>query len=78
MYARHVMMNLYLRAQRWGAFAWKVVQIFTLAYVLYMALSMIYVGIVRDAEDRGAERKKIENFETHKKLNAQDRQRRHK
>jgi len=70
MYARHFMMNAYQTAERWGAFAWKVVQIVTIAYVLYMALSLIYVGIVRDAEQRGADRKRIENYETFRKMNA--------
>lgn len=71
MYARHMTMRLYEALSRWGSFTWKVIQVAAILYVLGMALSYIYIGIVRDSEYRGAERKKIQNYETHRQIEAE-------
>lgn len=70
MYARYAVMRLYRRAVPVGRFIRRAAFAGAILYTLYMAISQIYVGIVYDAEERGAERKKIENFETWKKMNA--------
>ena len=70
MYLRHRTMRLYTWVSYYAEKAWTALQWIAIVYVLYMAISQVYVGIVRDAEYRGEERKKLENLETWKRMNA--------
>lgn len=71
MYIRHTTMIAYNAAER----AWPHIKRFLIVilclYGAYILFSQIYVGIIRNAEYRGEQRMKRENFETFKRMEAQ-------